>query len=287
MTALGGYLELTKPRLTLMALATAFLGFFMAARTPAQPLFGPLLFHTLAASALLGGGVNALNQYLERHADSKMKRTESRPIPSGRIASQNALVFGAVLTITGIAYLYLAVNFLSGCLGALTAVSYVFWYTPLKTKTPLNTLVGALPGALPIILGWAAGQNALPAESWTLFLILFFWQLPHFFAIAWLHRQDYDSGGFRMLTLTDKDGRRTGQKIIITSVFLFLATLLPAAAGLTHRIYLLTIVPTGLLFIGCAVSFHRSKLTGARQFVFLTIANLSFIITAMIADRIL
>lgn len=284
MNALGNYLELTKPRLTLLVLASAFLGFFMAGT---GPLNVSLLFNTLAASALLGGGVNALNQYLERGIDARMTRTQNRPIPSGRIPPKRALLFGGLLTITGILHLYASTNLLAGHLGLLTAASYLLVYTPLKQITPWNTLAGAIPGALPCMLGWAARQNALSPEAWSLFLILFFWQLPHFFAIAWVYKEDYDKSGLKMLTLRDADGSRTGKKIILSAIFLFSVTLLPVVVGLSHRIYLAAAVLSGTFFIAASLRIHRQKLAGAKKFVSFSIYYLLALIIAMAADKML
>ena len=284
MSQFRDYLELTKPRLTLLVLATAFLGFFMASSGPWLPT---LLAHTLLASALIGGGINALNQYLERAIDAKMKRTANRPIPAGRINPGNALLFGVALTLAGLLYLFLSTNLLTGALGLLTVITYVFFYTPLKQKTRLNTLVGAIPGALPCLMGWTASQNTLSLKAWSLFLILFFWQLPHFSAIAWVYKEDYDKSGLKMLTLKDADGRSTGKKIILGSVFLFPVTLLPVWVNLAHQIYFLTAVVAGIFFISTALWIDRQNLAGAKKFVTLSIYYLLVLIIAMVADKAL
>lgn len=284
MSLFNAYLELTKPRLTLLVLASAALGFFMAA--DGVPDAG-LLFHILFACALIGGGVNALNQYLERGVDTKMKRTQNRPIPSGRIPAAQALVFGASLCLTGIIYTFAFINPLTGFLGLLTAASYLFVYTPLKLITPWNTLAGAVPGALPSIMGWAACQNSLSKEAWVIFLILFFWQLPHFFAIAWVYKEDYDKSGLQMLTRLDTDGRKTGKKIILGALFLFPITLLPAALGSSREIYLFAAVLSGIFFMAASLRIHRQKLAGAKRFVSFSIYYLLVLIIAMAVDKIL
>ena len=283
MSVFQDYLELTKPRLTLLVLATAFLGFYMASPRPFETT---LVLHAIVGSALIGAGINTLNQYLEHFIDAKMRRTESRPIPSGRVRPDSALIFGSLLAVAGDTYLFFFTNRLTGFLGVLIIVSYLFFYTPLKQKTAFNTLVGAIPGALPCVMGWAAAQNALPKQAWPLFLILFFWQLPHFFAIAWVYREDYANSGFKMLTLSDADGRDTGKKIILGSLLLFPMTLLPVWAGLVGNVYLGTAILSGIFFILMSMRMYKQQLAGAKKFVSLSIYYLLILIIAMVADKI-
>ncbi len=283
------YLALTKPRLMLLALATALLGFFMASYTYArpEPLKTALLLGTLLACALIGGGINALNQYLERGIDAKMKRTENRPLPAGRIRPKQALVFGVVLTAAGLACLLVFTNRLAFFLGLLTALSYLFLYTPLKARTPLNTLAGALPGALPCLIGWTAFRGSLSAEAWSIFLILFFWQLPHFFAIAWVYRDDYKKGGLRMLTRNDPDGQSTGKKIVLTSLALLPFTLYPVWLGLGGMLYLAAALISGVYFISEALRLSDGRMAEAKKFVSLSIYYLMVLIFSMMADKII
>ncbi len=280
----GDYISLTKPRLTLLVLASTSLGFLMAG-TGSLPT--ALLFHTLLGCALIGGGINALNQYLERFIDAKMKRTANRPIPSGRLEAQHGLIFGCILTIIGVVYLFALTNALAGFLGVLTVISYVFLYTPLKQKTSLNTFVGAVAGALPCIIGWVARENALPVGAWVIFLILFFWQLPHFFAIAWVYKEDYDGSGLKMLTRQDPDGRATGLKIILSSILLFPFTLLPVWAGIGQQLYSVAAILAGTFFIFAALLLYRRRMVHAKKFVSLSIYYLLILILAMVADKIL
>lgn len=280
----GAYLELTKPRIITLALVTVAAGFFMAGEH--EPDFPWLLLaHALLGSTLIGGGVNALNQYLERSIDARMKRTAGRPIPSGRVSPFAALLFGGVLAAVGVVHLFFFTNHLTGLLGALTVVSYVFCYTPLKQKTELNTLVGAVPGALPCLMGWAARQNALPVEAWPLFWILFCWQLPHFFAIAWVYKEDYDASGLRMVTRTDDEGRSTGLKVLITSALLFAVSLAPFELGMAGHAYLTAAVVSGLITVGAAFRLYVRRMAGAKPFVSWSIGYLVAIILALIADK--
>ncbi|HXV19218.1 MAG TPA: protoheme IX farnesyltransferase, partial [Candidatus Omnitrophota bacterium] len=190
-------LELTKPRLTLMALATTFLGY--AAGSAKGSSFGVLAsLHVIIGSAMIGGGANALNQWLERDVDAKMKRTSGRPIPSGRLSERSAFIFGLVISIAGLAYLFFFNGLLTFLFGATTLLGYTLVYTPLKKVSILNTFVGAVAGALPILMGWSASGSSLDLEAGVLFLILFIWQLPHFAAIAWVYKDDYLSAGLKM-----------------------------------------------------------------------------------------
>ena len=282
------YFSLTKPRLTLLALMTTLLSFFMASYTgPAsQPFNTALLLETLLACALIGGGVSALNQYLERDIDAKMKRTENRPLPRGRILPGSVLFFGIALSAAGAACLLIFSNKLSFFLGLLTIASYLFFYTPLKPKTSLNTLAGAIPGALPCLIGWTSCRGELSPEAWSLFFILFFWQLPHFFAIAWVYREDYRKGGLRMLTHSDIDGQSTGKKIMLTSLILFPFTLYPVWLGLGGLLYLTAAAASGIYFNVQAANLHRGRMENAKSFVALSIYYLIALIFSMMADKI-
>ena len=229
----------------MMSLVIVALGFILGVPeigTP-QALFS--LFHTLLGSALIAGGSFALNQTMECHADAKMLRTRHRPIPSGRITPFAAMMFGTALTLAGVFYLVEMVNLISAFVGLLIAFLYVLVYTPLKARTWLNTPIGAIPGALPPMLGWAAATGNIGIEAWILFAILFFWQHPHFYAIAWIYRDDYARGGFQMLPVIEPSGARTVRQILFYALFLIPISILPFTTGMTGWIYL-----SGTLFLG-------------------------------------
>ena len=193
---LSDYYELTKPGVTFMVLASTLTGFYLGSQEPIDFI---LLFNTLLGTSLVAGGTNALNQLIERDIDARMKRTKKRPLPDGRLQPGQAQIFGTMISMVGIVYLCVAVNLLTGLLAALTLASYVFIYTPMKRKTSLSTIIGAVPGAIPPMGGWAAARGEIGIEAWVLFTILFFWQIPHFLAIAWVYRADYARGEFPVL----------------------------------------------------------------------------------------
>src|SRR5437867_196769 len=203
--------ELVKARLTFLVLLTTVVGFYIGFRGSLDYL---KLLHTLIGTGLVAAGASALNQLLERDYDALMHRTEDRPLPSGRLQPDTVLVFGGLCSAAGLVYLVFAINLLTSLLGAITLCSYLFIYTPLKRVTPLNTAIGAIPGALPPLMGWTAARNELAGEGWALFAIVFFWQIPHFLAIAWLYREEYVKAGFVMLPSLDPDGCRTGRQTV-------------------------------------------------------------------------
>jgi protoheme IX farnesyltransferase len=278
--SLSDFLELTKPRLTFTSVLTALLGFVMG--SAAFDLAGFL--HVLTGSFLIGGGANALNQYLERDVDARMKRTESRPIPSGKVSPAHALLFGSALSVSGLVYLFTLINFLTGLFGLTTLLGYTLVYTPLKKLTPLNTLVGAVMGALPILLGWAAAGAHFGPEAGSLFLILFLWQLPHFLAIAWIYREDYARGGLRMYPVSDRDGGATCLRIVIYSALLSFASLLPALLEMAGTIYLAGAALSGFALTAFAASL-RKRLHLAKGFMLSSIAYLLFLIVLMIGGK--
>src|SRR5437899_1223393 len=205
------YSDLFKARLTLLVLLTTLVGFYLGSRGRVDYL---LMLHTVVGTALVAAGAAALNQLLERDYDAKMRRTRNRPLPSGRMQPQSVLIIGGACAGGGMIYLAFAVNLLTSVIGAVTLVSYLFVYTPLKRRTWLNTAIGAVPGALPPLMGWTAARGELSGEGWALFAILAFWQLPHFLAIAWMYREDYARAGFKMLPVIDPTGQRTGRQTI-------------------------------------------------------------------------
>ncbi len=277
------YLNLTKPRLTLMALATTCSGFYLGTRGPLA--FWPLA-HALAGAMLIGMGANALNQYLERAADAKMDRTKKRPLPAKKISETSALIFGLCAAFGGVVYLFFFTNALSALLSVAILFSYLLLYTPLKQKTWLNTFVGAFSGALPTLIGWSAATGRLEFRAFALFLILFFWQMPHFFAIAWVYREDYKNGGFKMLPVIDADGRQTGLQMAVFGILLFLASLLPTFMGLTGLLYLSAALFSGLLFLTFTLYVSTHKISYAKPFVSTSIFYLAVLNIFLWFDKV-
>ena len=276
--------ELIKARLTLLVLITTLVGFYVGAH---GALDWVVMFHTLAATALVACGAAALNQLVERQYDAKMLRTEGRPLPSGRLQPDTVLVFGGLASIAGLIYLALAVNLLTSLLGAITLGTYVFVYTPLKRVTWLNTAVGAIPGALPPLMGWTAATNNLTGAGWCLFAILFFWQIPHFLAIAWMYRDEYAKAGFVMLPNVDPAGERTAHQAVSHTLGLLLVSLCPVLFQLTGAIYLLGALLLGFLFLAAAIGFARKmSAPRARQLFFASIIYLPLLLGLMVLDKI-
>jgi len=276
--------DLVKARLTTLVLLTTAVGFYIGEIGAVNFI---LFFNTLAATALVAMGASSLNQLLEREYDAKMRRTQDRPLPSGRLQPATVAIFGGVSSVAGLVYLALAVNLLTSVLGAVTLVSYLFIYTPLKRVTWLNTVVGAVPGALPPLMGWTAARGGLGGEGWALFAILFFWQLPHFFAIAWMYRDEYAKAGFVMLPNVDADGRRTGQQSVSHTFALLIASLCPVVFKMSGTIYLIGAILLGAGFLFCAVQFSRQlTITRARQLFFASIIYLPLLLALMVWDKV-
>ncbi len=253
------YATLMKPELTSLSVLTALCGFYLAADS-----FNFMGFLWVGAGTLLlGGGAGALNQYIERDHDRLMRRTEKRPLPAGRLTPRSARNFGVALSLMGLAALLIFTTPLAGFLGGLTILSYLAWYTPLKRVTPLSTLVGAIPGALPPLIGWTAATGTISVGGWVLFLILFFWQMPHFLSLAWMYRKDYARAGYRMLSVIDSDGSRTGLHIMIHTSLLVLVSLLLPIAGLAGEMYTIGAVGFGLSFFVLSALFRYSSGKGA------------------------
>ena len=231
---LADLVELTKPRIVLMVMLTAGVGFWMAGPTAARAF---VLFHLLAGTMLVAAGTNALNQVAERDVDALMRRTRGRPLPAGRLDIATGAAFAWSIGIAGIVYLAATVNVLTGALAAATLFSYVFLYTPLKRHTSVSTLIGGVPGALPIVGGWTAASGTLTPEAWILFWIMFLWQLPHFLALGWLYKEDYARAGLRMLSVTDEDGRVTFMQATLYAAALLPVSLSPTLLGMTGGVY--------------------------------------------------
>lgn len=283
-SAFADFCELVKARLTTLVLTTTLAGFYLGWSGPMNFL---RLFNTLLGTALVAAGAAALNELLERDADALMHRTQDRPLPSGRMRPDTALLVGAGLAVGGLLYLYGTVNVLTSLLAALTLVSYVFVYTPLKRRTSLNTLVGAVPGALPPMIGWAAARGSLGSEAWALFAILFCWQMPHFLAIAWMYREDYARGGFVMLTHLDEAGNATGRQAVNYALALMLVSLVPTILGMVGVAYFLGafVLGAGLAFCAARMQFAPSR-PHARQLFFASILYLPLLLGLMALDKL-
>lgn len=277
------FLELTKPRIAALVLVTTITGFVLAADGWGD-LF--VLLHAVIGTALAAGGANALNQYLEREADARMVRTAGRPIPTGRIAPADAWAFGVAFAVAGIAYLLILTNPLTASLAALTVASYVLVYTPLKRRTPWCTAVGAVPGALPPVIGWAAARGRLDFGALLLFLLVFVWQIPHFWSIAWLYRQDYRRGGFPMLPVVDASGRRTARQVVALSVVLVIVSLAPWWFEWVGRGYLIGAGILGATFVGFGAVFAWRRSPGsARSLAVCSITYLPMLLGLLVLGR--
>jgi len=278
------YLELTKPRITLMVMMTALVGYVMGARGPVDL---SRLALALAGTGLVAGGASALNMLLERRTDALMLRTRNRPIPAGRLRGSEALAFGLALTLAGLGVLRFGAGGLAAAVALLTWATYLFAYTPLKTRTSLSTIVGAFPGALPPVIGWTAARGQLEPGAVVLFAILFLWQIPHFLAIAWIYREDYARGGLPMLPVLDPAGVLTGRQAVANSFALLLVSLVPTMAGLAGRAYLVGAVVLGLAFTGVAVaSAVRRTLPAARALFLASVVYLLALCTLLLVDRV-
>src|SRR5690348_363064 len=276
--------ELTKARLTLLVLLTTLVGFYLGFRGSVDYW---LMWHTLLGTALVASGASALNQLLEREHDAKMRRTQNRPLPSGRLQPHTVLIIGTTASIAGLAYLALLVNLITALLGAFSLLSYVFIYTPLKRITWLNTAVGAIPGALPPLMGWTAARGELSGEGWALFAILAFWQLPHFLAIAWIYRDEYAKAGFKMLPVIDPQGHRTGRQAVSHTLGLLPVSLCPYLFKLTGPAYLVGALILGLAFLWFAIRFSRDlTVTRARQLFYASILYLPLLLAVMVLDKL-
>ncbi|MEI6193143.1 MAG: heme o synthase [Verrucomicrobiota bacterium] len=278
------FADLVKARLTTLVLLTTLVGFYLGWR---GAMNFALMFNTLAATGLVAAGASALNQWLEREYDAKMLRTQSRPLPSGRMQPATVAIFGGVCSVAGLIYLALAVNPLTSIIGAVTLISYLFIYTPLKRVTWLNTAIGAVPGALPPLMGWTAARGELSSEGWALFAILFFWQLPHFFAIAWIYKDEYAKAGFQMLPGIDPDGQRTAQQAVSNTLALLAVSLFPFVFKMAGTFYLVGAIILGAGFLWGAIQFSRQlTLTRARQLFFASIIYLPMLLALMVWNKV-
>lgn len=278
------YLELTKPRLSLLSVITALVG-YLAARPPNDPL---KLVFVVAGTSLAAGGVAALNQWLEHETDAQMKRTAGRPIPTGKVATGSAFVLGWLMCISALFLLFAKVHPLAALFTLLTIISYLGWYTPAKKWSVWSTEIGAVAGAFPPLIGWAAGEERVSALGWILFAVLYFWQVPHFMAIAWVYRRDYSAVHFPMLPVRDESGGRVAIWSLVNTIALVITSLLPVALGLATRAYGLAAAVCGALFLWRAIVFlHRAGRDQAAKKLFLgSILYLPVVLGALVVDRV-
>lgn len=288
-TAWSVFSDLVKLRLTTLVLITTLVGFYAGLNSESGGLAQNLikLGLTLLGTGLLAAGAAILNQYLERDHDARMERTARRPLPSGAISAEAALLLGGACSVVGLLALAAWVNLLVAVLGAVTLVTYLFIYTPLKRKSEWNTIIGAIPGALPPLMGWAAARGEVDPLGWTMFGILFFWQVPHFMAIAWMYRDDYDKAGFVMMPSVADGEARTGRQAISHTLFLVIASLMPFTMKLAGAVYVSGAVLLGGLFLWAAVRFSR-QLTrqSARVLFFASIIYLPLLLGLMVVDKL-
>jgi protoheme IX farnesyltransferase len=275
--------ELVKARLTLLVLLTTAVGFYLAAESPIDYI---ALFHVVFGTAAAAAGAAALNQWWERRLDALMHRTRTRPVPAGRMRPLEAFMLGAVLSIFGVVYLAVACNILSAALTAITIVVYIFAYTPLKRTSTANTAVGAIPGAIPPMIGWAAARGTIDAGAWSLFAILILWQLPHFFAIAWMYRDDYSRAGFRMISNDDRTGERSASQSVFFCILLLVIAGLPASLGVVTMLYVPVELALGGLFIAVAMRFLRLRTPASARLLFIgSIVYLPLLLGALVLTK--
>jgi heme o synthase len=281
---LKNYIELTKPTITWLILMSTGIGYLFGMHGGSWNWL--VLAPTLLGTGLLASGTATLNEWYEREADARMRRTRARPIPSGRIAPRRALAFGVALSVLGFLDLAVAVNLTAALWGLATLTTYLFLYTPLKQRTPHATTVGAFPGAMPPLIGYAAAAGKLTAEAWALFAILFLWQFPHFLSIAWMYREDYGRAGIRMLPVVEPDGKATARQIVLCSLLLIPASLAPSFMGMTGTLYLFGALALGLMFLyaGVRVAFERTALR-ARRVLLASVVYLPLLYGLMVLDR--
>jgi protoheme IX farnesyltransferase len=278
------FYELTKPRLNFLVLVTTMVGYYMAVRSRGD---WHLVIHTLLGTALTAAGASVLNQVIERDHDKLMPRTQRRALPAGRVSPAEAIAYGSVLGLGGVVYLALAVNLLTALLGAFTLLSYLFVYTPMKRWTTLNTVVGAIPGAIPPVMGWTAVHNSFGPEAAVLFCILFFWQMPHFLAIAIMYRRDYATGGFKMLPVVDQNLSVTGRQIVLYNAALIPVSLMPMLLKMTGPAYFFIALALGLAYLSfgivCATTRERPD---ARRLFFASITYLPLLLAVMMLNKV-
>ena len=286
---MGRYLELTKPRITCFILMSTAIGFVcgMNAGTSGFRWTWVTLLHTLLGTALIASGTAALNQWYEREADAKMDRTSARPIPSGRVTGPHALIFAIVLSIAGFVELWLGANLLTAMLGLFTLASYLFLYTPMKQRSAHSTTIGAIPGAMPPLIGFAAASGTLNWDAWILYAILFLWQFPHFYAIAWMYRADYARAGILMLPVVEPDGESTSRRMLWFSLALLPISVLPKFFAMAGNYYLAGALILGLIYVYASLrSVIDCSVLRARQVLLASVLYLPFLYGLLVLDRI-
>jgi len=283
-TRASAYVALTKPDVSFLVLMTTAAGYYMGARGPIAWLH---MIQTIFATMLIAAGTAALNHYIERDSDRYMRRTASRPLPSGILKPRSALAFGVLLSIAGAVYLFLTAGILAAGLGVATCLSYLLAYTPLKKRTVWATFIGAFPGAIPPMIGWAAASGSLDRGAWLLFAILFLWQFPHFHAIAWMYREDYARAGILMLPVVDKEGKRTFRQIILTAAALVAVSLLPALMGLAGVLYFFgaLVISTALVQVCLWAASNKSN-ARAKWLMHATVLHIPLLLGLMVYDKI-
>ncbi len=286
-TALSSYVALTKPRITVFVVMTAFVGFVAGTKGPLSGIDLALLFHTLLGTALVASGTSAFNQVWEKDLDGRMARTAGRPLPSGRLPLAGAALFAGALSVVGLVELFLFTNGITTVLAAFTLVSYVCVYTPMKTRSPASTIVGAIPGALPPLGGYTAAAGTLGLPGLALFAILFVWQLPHFFAIGWRHRVDYAKAGVVILPVIDPTGRSTARQTLLWTAVLLPVSLLPSLVGTAGFAYAFGAFAMTLLFLASSMRFARDISEARARSLFLaSIGWLPAILVLLVLDRV-
>ncbi|HTW67972.1 MAG TPA: heme o synthase [Bryobacteraceae bacterium] len=277
------YIALTKPRITWLILMSTGVGYFFGAKNGWHLL---TLVHTIIGTGLIASGTAALNQWYEREADAKMRRTQARPLPSGRLIAWKALVFAIAISAAGFVELWIGANPLAAVLGLVTLLCYLFVYTPLKQRSPHSTTIGSIPGAMPPLIGFAAARGTLTWEAWVLFAILFLWQFPHFYAIAWMYKEDYARAGIRMLPVVEPDGRSTARRIFLCSMALIPISLTPRFFAMAGNLYLYGAIALGLAFLyyGQRIRMDRTR-QQARRVLLASVVYLPVLFSLMIFDQ--
>jgi heme o synthase len=283
------YIALTKPRITWLILMSTGVGYFFGAQRGWQGLSGwhwLTLIHTIIGTGLIASGTAALTQWVEREADAKMRRTQARPLPSGRLNPGPALAFAIAISVAGFGELWFGANPLAALLGLFTLLTYLFIYTPLKQRSPHSTTFGSIPGAMPPLIGFAAASGTLTWDAWVLFAILFLWQFPHFYAIAWMYKEDYARAGIRMLPVVEPDGKSTARRILLYSIALIPISLMPKFFAMAGNVYLYGALALGLVFLyyGLRIRWDRTR-QQARRVLLASVVYLPVLFSLMLFDR--
>lgn len=278
------YVVLTKPDVTFLVLITTLAGFYLGS---SGSIVWSVMLSTVCATMLVAGGTAALNQYVERESDALMRRTAARPLPTGQLRPRDVLIFGIILIVAGAAWLVFAANTLAALVALTTTVLYLGLYTPLKKRTPLSTAVGAIPGALPPLIGWAAAHGSLSLGGWILFAILFFWQFPHFMSIAWMYREDYARAGIKMLPVVDKKGDATFRQIVCCSAILVWVSALPSVVGMAGIHYFFLALILGMILLQVGLWANRSRTNArAKWLMHATVAHIPLLLICLVLDKL-